>query len=107
MDGRKIRKVKKYLELGRINGNPGLPGNNRKPIVGIKDGKLIAFNYAGTAERFLKAQGVSVNRRNINTVCNKKIFKVGKYSYVRKHAGGYRWFFESDIDRWAKYIDKC
>ena len=105
MDGRKIRKVKKYLEIGRINGNPNLPGHNKKPIVGIKDGKLIAFSCAGAAERFLKAKGIRVNRRNINIVCHHKMVKGYKGNYYgRERAGGYRWFFESDIDKWAKYI---
>jgi hypothetical protein len=59
MDGRKIRKVKKYLELGRKDGNKYLAGANRKPIVGIKDGKLFAFDSSTTAENIASKRGES------------------------------------------------
>jgi hypothetical protein len=95
MDGRKIKKVKKYLKLGW--GNYNLPGLNRIKVVGIKDGILIAFNSATEAAKILKARGVKINKRNINSVCHHKVVINGKYSYVRKKAGGYQWFFAENI----------
>ena len=52
MDGRKIRRVVKNLEIGRKLGNCLLPGLNRIPIVGIKDGKITAFASAVDLQRF-------------------------------------------------------
>ena len=105
MDGRKIKKVLKYLEIGRAKGNATMAGANRKQIVGIKDGKLIAFNSAVEASNILKAQGIAINQRNINLVCHKKIVVNGKYSYVRKKAGGFNWFFASDIEDYKDLIN--
>lgn len=96
MDGRKIKKVVKCLEIGRHLGNKHLAGANRKPIVGIKDGKLYPFESAVTAARILKEKGVKICSRNICSVIHCKTIKVGKYSYVRKKAGGFQWFFEKE-----------
>jgi len=108
MDGRKIRKVLKCLELGRKQGNKQLAGSNQKMVVGIKDGKLTAFKSATDAAKILKAKGVKINRRNINTVCHEKEqkSKFGKYeySYVRKKAGGYVWYFEKDIEKYKDLL---
>jgi hypothetical protein len=108
MDGRKIKKVKKYLEIGRKQGNHNLAGSNKIPIVGIKDGKLIAFNSANDAGRILKGKGIKVNARNINTICHQKerIFKSGKYyyKYIRKNAGGYRWFFADEVEKYKDLL---
>jgi len=104
MDGRKIRKVKKYLELGRKSGNLSIAGSNRIAIVGIKDGKMYAFESSEAAERILRAKGVKVNSRNIRSVCAEKLERIGKYSYVRKKAGGFRWFFADNINKYQKLI---
>ena len=56
MDGRKIKKVKKYLEIGRKLGNHDLPGKNKIEIVGIKEGKLTAYKSSADAENILKAK---------------------------------------------------
>lgn len=97
MDGRKIKKVMKCLEIGRVKGNATMAGANKKQIIGIKDGKLIAFNCAANAETALRAKGIKVNRRNINKVCN------GDDKH-RKHAGGYRWFFANEVDKYKDLV---
>ena len=97
MDGRKKRRILKYLEIGRCLGNKHLPGANRKAIVGIKDGKITAFRDALTAERYLRSLGIKVNKRNINTVCHGK-------DVHRKHAGGYMWFFADETEKYEKYL---
>lgn len=104
MDGRKIRKVKKYLELGRKEGNKDLPGKNRIPIVGIKDGKLSAFSSATEAAKILKAKGIKVNCRNICAVIHQKQVKNGNYSYIRMKAGGYRWFIADQVEKYKDLI---
>ncbi len=103
-DMRKAKRVLKYLELGRIKGNSSLPGRNRKEIVGIKDGKLIAFKSSIEAAKILKAKGIRVNSRNIRSVCHGKPELVQKkYHFIRRKAGGYEWYFASDVE---KYKDK-
>ena len=105
MDGRKIKKVLKCLELGRKSGNQDLAGSNKKEIVGIKDGKLTAFKSAVDAEKILRAKGVRISARNINCVCNEKLQTFGKYQYVRKRAGGYQWFFSVKIEKYKHLVN--
>ena len=51
LDSRKKRKMLKNLSLGR-KGNPSIAGNNARPIVAIKDRRLIAvFPSSNAAER--------------------------------------------------------
>ena len=104
MDGRKIKKVMKYLELGRLLGHPELPGINRIPIVGIKDGKLFPFKSSVDAANILKAKGVRVNARNIRASCLGKSVPNGKYSYTRKKAGGFRWFVADEVEKYRELI---
>jgi len=108
MDGRKIKKVIKCLEIGRVKGNERLAGSNRKQIVGIKEGKLIAFDSALTAEKILKAKGIKISRRNISHVCHGKMIKTkfGKYeySYIRRKAGGFQWFFSDDVEKYKDLL---
>jgi hypothetical protein len=104
MDGRKIKKVMKCLEIGRTKGNEQLAGHNRIPIVGIKDGKLTGFKSAVDAAKILKAKGIKVNSRNISNVCNEKMnsgYK-GKY-YIRKRAGGYLWYFADQVEKYKDF----
>lgn len=106
MDGRKIRKVMKCLEIGR-KGHKHLPGCNRIAIVGIKDGKLYPFRSATDAEKILRKKGIKVSKRNIRSVCDEKANKNkrnGKY-YIRKTAGGFRWFNADDVEKY-KYLIK-
>jgi hypothetical protein len=106
MDGRKIKRVLKFLEIGRGRGNSGLAGANRKQIVGIKDGKIFSFRSAVDAAKILKARGVKISSRNICSVCHQKTVHVGKYSYTRKRAGGYQWFFADDTEKYLQIIVK-
>jgi hypothetical protein len=104
MDGRKIKKVMKYLEIGRGLGNSDLPGANRIPIVGIKDGKLFPFKSSVDAANILKAKGVKVNAKNIRAVCLGTVVVNGKYSYVRKRAGGFQWFVASEVEKYKDLV---
>lgn len=105
MDGRKIRKVMKYLEIGRKLGNPALPGLNRRSVVGIKDGKLFPFKSIEEAARILKSKGVKVCARNIGATCAGKTMYNGKYSYVRKKAGGFRWFYADEVEKYQSLLN--
>ena len=102
MDMRKAKRMLKCLELGRTKGNGKLAGANKKARVAIKDGKLIAFESATEAAKILKAKGVKISQRNICACCLEQKVTVGKYSYVRKKAGGYVWFY---ADQTEKYIN--
>lgn len=104
MDGRKIKKVMKCLEIGRHLGNKHLPGANRIPIVGIKDGKLFPFRSSVDAANILKAKGVKVNARNIRAVCVGKVEKINKYSFIRKKAGGFQWFLADQLEKYSQLL---
>jgi hypothetical protein len=104
MDGRKRRRVLKYLELGRKQGNHDLARTNRKPVIAIKDGKLFFFDSATNAARILKSKGIRINARNINSVCNEKIEIVGGHPYIRKKAGGFQWFFANQPEKYKDLI---
>ena len=106
MDGRKIKKIKKFLELGRKKGNEKLAGHNRIPIVGIKDGKLYPFDSITNAGKILRAKGIKVCKRNINSVVNckkEKNNRNGKF-YIRKHAGGFQWFFADEPEKYKMFL---
>lgn len=104
MDMRKAKKVKKCLEIGRHLGNSHLAGANRIPVVGIKEGKLFPFESSVTAAKILKAKGVRVNARNIRAVCFGTVFTVGKYTYIRKKAGGYWWFYADQVEKYKELV---
>src|ERR1035437_777223 len=106
MDGRKIRKVKKYLELGRKQGNPQMAGSNKIPVVGIKDGKLYPFESAVTAGRILKTKGVKICSRNICSVihCTQQKNNRDGLNYIRKKAGGFQWFFANEPEKYSMLI---
>ena len=104
MDGRKIKKVMKYLELGRVLGNPELHEFNRIPIVGIKDGRLFPFKSSVDAANILKAKRIRVNSRNIRAVCKQEKMKVGKYYYKRKKAGGFMWFYADEPELYQEFL---
>ena len=106
MDGRKIRKVLKNLEIGRKLGNSSLPGANKIPVVGIKDGKLYAFDSSTNAANILKAKGIMVNSRNIRACILGKPYKYNGYYYTRKRAGGYQWFAADDIEKYKNLINQ-
>ena len=101
MDGRKIKRVLSYLELGRKAGNKDLPGRNKIEIVGILDGKLYPFKSSVDAEQQLRADGIKVNARNIRAVCLGTVDKLG---YVRKKAGGFMWFPAKDVKKYKDLV---
>jgi len=109
MDKEKIKKVMKYLKLGRGKGNSFLARSNKRGVVGIRDGKIYPFESAVDAGRLLRAKGIRVNSRNICAVCHKKKVKTtfGKYeySYIRKKAGGFQWFFTEDVEKYISLIN--
>ena len=105
MDGRKIRKVMKYLEIGRKLGNPSMAGWNKKAVVGIKDGKLFPFHSMTEAANILRAKGIKISARNISSVCMCKNVINGKYSYVRKNAGGFRWFYADEVEKYQSLLN--
>jgi hypothetical protein len=94
MDGRKQKRVLKYLEIGRKLGNKQLAGNNKIEVIGIKNGQLLSYKSATDAEKVFKFVGIKVNKRNINKVCHG----------LRKRAGGYQWFFASDVEKYKNLI---
>ncbi len=47
---------------------------------------------------------LKINARNINSVCNNKSFTVGGYSYIRKRAGGYQWFFADQPEKYGMLV---
>jgi len=107
MDGRKIKKVVKCLEIGRKRGNHDLAGSNRIPVVGIKEGKLYPFDSATNAARILKSKGVKISCRNINAIIHQKLQKnnrVERY-YIRKKAGGYQWFFADETEKYQSLLN--
>jgi len=85
-----IERMKKPLEIGRLLGNPNLPGANKIKIVGIKDGNWCVFASSVDAENKLGIQA-----RNIRKCCKKE----------RKTAGGIQWFYESS-NEWLNQINK-
>lgn len=59
-------------------------GWNARPCIAVADdGRWWWFPSVSTA-----GNKTGIQTRNINSVCNKK----------RKHAGGFRWFFDDDPD---------
>ena len=106
LDMRKARRMKKNLEIGRKLGNKNLPDANRRTVVAIKDGKLTAYRSATDAAIILQSKGIKINRRNICAVCHGKRVMVGKYSYIRKKAGGYQWFFAEDIEKYKDLMQQ-
>ena len=69
------------------------PKWNKRPIIGIKNGKILSFPSCYHAARKMKAKNIATCARNILKVCNKE----------RKTINGIMWFFEEDYDGW-KYL---
>jgi len=108
MDGRKRRRVLKYLEIGRQLGNAKYMHKfNSKQVVSIDDnGQLKAFKNSRYAEEYYKAKGIRINRRNINAVCHLRKVRNnrnGKY-YIRRKAGGFRWFFADEVEKYKHLV---
>lgn len=78
MNPAKMPKVLACSEIRRKTGNPDLPGWNKKPIIGIKEGKEYWFKSAQAA-----ADATGLIRTNISKCCRGE----------RKHCGGFIWKF--------------
>lgn len=89
MDGRKIKRVLKGLQ--RI-GRKDIGGQNKRKVIGIRDGKIVCLFESSRAE--MRYTGIS--DRNIRHCCEGR----------RKRAGGIHWFFESDFQRWNKILSQ-
>lgn len=64
-------------------------------VIGIKDRKFFGeFDSAADAARDLQAIGIKVCSENIRTCCKGK----------RTSAGGVKWFYERDFDKWNSEI---
>jgi hypothetical protein len=89
MDGRKIKKVMKCLELGRT-GNPNIPGSNKRQVIGIRGGKIVGVYPS------LDAAGrrLGLFSQNIRHCCRGR----------RKRCGGITWFYESDFEKWSNFL---
>lgn len=90
IDGRKIRRMLKGLELGR-KGKRNIGGWNKRTVVAIKEGSLMGV-YPSTSEAERKT---GICSRNIRSCCSGK----------RKHAGDYQWFWEND-NKWCNLINQ-
>jgi len=89
MDMRKARRIKKNLELGR-KGNPNIGGQNKREVVGIKDGKIYGVFESSTEA----GKKLGLCSRNIRHCCEGK----------RAKCGGVHWFHTSNIDSWKKLL---
>jgi hypothetical protein len=81
MDGRKRKRILKYLEIGRAKGNATMAGWNAKITLMLNDGKIIGV-FKSTNDA---GQKTNICSRNIRSVC------CGK----RKRAGGFEWQYEN------------
>ena len=91
MDMRKAKRIKRIAKKN-LKYNYNIGGWNKKKVIGIKDGKIIGvFNSAHDA-----AKRLGLIRRNISHCCRGE----------RNHCGGIRWFFESEINLWVKFLQK-
>ena len=88
MDMRKAKRVKR-IGLLNLKGRSDIGGWNKKPVIGIKDGRFVVFESATKAALLLNIQ-----RRNISNCCEGK----------RKRCGGVLWFFENDYNKWKTLI---
>ena len=89
MDMRKAKRIKR-IALSNLKHNMNIGGWNARKIVAIKGNELIGvYQSSNDAER-----KTGICARNIRSCCN----------YKRNHAGGFKWFFESD-NAWCKLVN--
>jgi hypothetical protein len=91
MDGRKAKKVLRIAKRN-LKGRADFGGWNKKPIVAIK-GDVFYGVFSSCIEA---SEKMKLQRRNISHVVNGN----------RKTCGGYKFFFESDFEKWSKIITK-
>lgn len=64
-------------------------------VVGIKNGEFMGvFESAAAAEVVLRNKGIKIRATNIRHCCYGK----------RPTAGGFKWFYEADFEKWNKEI---
>ena len=64
-------------------------------VVGIMNGEIIGmFESAAEAEKKIKGKGIAIRATNIRHCCKGK----------RPRAGGIKWFYESDFEKWNEEI---
>ena len=88
-----MRKAKRVKQIGMKNLVPNmlLGGWNARAVVAIDDDNRLAGIYPSSEEASRKS---GIIARNIRLCCDKK----------RKHAGGYRWFWEDD-NEWCDVVN--
>jgi hypothetical protein len=60
--------------------------------------------FTTDAATILKAKGVKVCARNISSVCSGKSVTVNGRSYSRRKAGGFRWFYADEVEKYSKLV---
>lgn len=96
-----VRKGWKNLDLYRPKHRPDNAGRRARQVIGINpDGKLYVFPSIAIAGR---ATGIA--RENIRNTCAKKPTCKKYPNSIRKKAGGWRWFYESD-NSWLDEINQ-
>lgn len=78
--------LKNLVRTGRAD----IGGWNKKPIIGVKNGKFYPFSSS-----FEASSKLNITARNIRKCANGE----------RKTAGGIHWFFETD-KRWIEELNK-
>jgi hypothetical protein len=82
--------VKYVLKKLPHKGNSNVAGWNKKEVIGIKDGKIIGVFKSGIDA----GNKTGICAGNIRLCCREK----------RKSAGGIKWFWEKDIEKWYELI---
>ena len=84
-----------FTNEGRKRGTQISVNTTSKKIIGIKNGKFFSdFASASEAARKLQSIGIKVYSQNIRNCCKGK----------RPSAGGIKWFYEKDFEKWQKEI---
>ena len=84
-----------FTNEGRMKGALADKKRNNIKIIGIKERKFYGeFESAASAARNLQGLGIKVYSENIRTCCKGK----------RTSAGGVKWFYESDFEKWNAEI---
>lgn len=83
------------LKEGRILGTNSKKTYHRIKVVGIKNRKFYGvFDSATDAALCLQQKGINISHQNIRNCCKGH----------RPSAGGVKWFYESDFEKWNAEI---
>jgi hypothetical protein len=88
MSAEAMERMLKGLEKGRV-GNTIMCGWNKKPVVAIKEGKVVGFFESASKA----GKELNIQDRNIRSVCDKR----------RKTAGGMQFFWAVN-NEYLKYV---